>query len=65
MKAIESVYPVLVGWGGGQVELFNDLVLTVVRGAVSVVRSGEVISVLREEEDQVISFNLNLILCQY
>ena len=44
MKAIESVYPVLVGWGGGQVELFNDLVFTVVRGAVSVVRSGEVIS---------------------
>ena len=49
------------GWGcGGQVEWFNDLVFTVVRGAVSVVRSGEVISVLREEEDQVISFNLNL-----
>ena len=46
-------------------EWFNDLVFTVVRGAVSVVRSGEVISVLREEEDQVISFNLNLILCQY
>ena len=40
----QSVYPVLVGWGGGQVELFNDLVFTVVRGAVSVVRSGEVIS---------------------
>ena len=40
----QSVYPVLVGWGGGQVELFNDLVLTVVRGAVSVVRSWEVIS---------------------
>ena len=63
MKTIESVYT-----GGGvvgQVEWFNDLVFTVVRGAVSVVRSGEVISVLREEEDQVISFNLNLILCQY
>ena len=44
MKTIESVYPVWVGWGGGQVELFNDLVFTVVRGAVSVVRSGEVIS---------------------
>ena len=44
----------------GQVEWFNDLVFTVVRGAVSVVRSGEVISVLREEDDQVISFNLNL-----
>ena len=44
VKAIESVYPVLVGWGGGQVELFNDLVFTVVRGAVSVVRSGKVIS---------------------
>ena len=28
----QSVYPVLVGWGGGQVELFNDLVFTVVRG---------------------------------
>ena len=62
MKTIESVYP---GGVGGQVEWFNDLVFTVVRGAVSVVRSGEVISVLREEEDQVISFNLNLILCQY
>ena len=57
---------VSVHWGGGgQVEWFNDLVFTVVRGAVSVVRSGEVINVLREEEDQVISFNLNLILCQY
>ena len=65
MKTIESVYPVGVGWGGGQVEWFNDLVFTVVRGAVSVVRSGAVISVLRELEDQVISFNLNLILCQY
>ena len=64
MKTIELVYPVWVGWGGWQVELFNDLVLTVVRGAVSVVRSGEVISVLREEEDQVISFNLNLTLSQ-
>ena len=53
------------GWGcGGQEERFNDLVFTVVRGAVSVVRSGEVISVLREEEDQVISFNLNLTLSQ-
>ena len=45
-------------------EWFNDMVFTVVRGAVSVVRSGEVISVLREEEDQVISFNLNLTLSQ-
>ena len=51
MKTIELVYPVWVGWGGGQVELFNDLVFTVVRGTVSVVRSGEVISVLRELED--------------
>ena len=32
-------------------EWFNDLVFTVVRGTVSVVRSGEVISVLRELED--------------
>ena len=46
-------------------EWFNDLVFTVVRVAVSVVGSGEVISVLGVEEDQVISFNLNLILCQY
>ena len=61
MKTIESVY---TGGVGGQVEWFNDLVFTVVRGAVSVVRSGEVISVLREEEDQVISFNLNLNLSQ-
>ena len=61
VKTIESVYTRWGGWGcGGQVEWFNDLVFTVVRGAVSVVRSGEVISVLREEEDQVISFNLNL-----
>ena len=30
-----------------------------------VVRSGEVISVSGEEVDQVIIFNLNLILCQY
>ena len=48
MKTIESVYP---GGVGGQVEWFNDLVFTVVRGTVSVVRSGEVISVLRELED--------------
>ena len=59
VKTIESVYP---GGVGGQVEWFNDLVFTVVRGAVSVVRSGEVISVLRELEDQVISFNLNMTL---
>ena len=59
MKTIESVYP---GGVGGQVEWFNDLVFTVVRGSVSVVRSGEVISVLWELEDQVISFNLNMTL---
>ena len=34
VKTIESVYT------GGQVEWFNDLVFTVVRGAVSVVGSG-------------------------
>ena len=43
-------------------EWFNDLVFTVVRGAVILVRSGEVISVFRELEDQVISFNLNMTL---
>ena len=48
------MYP--AGWGcGGQVERFNDLVFTVVRVAVSVVGSGVVISVLRVEEDLVIS----------
>ena len=49
VKTIESVYT------GGQVEWFNDLVFTVVRVAVSVVGSGVVISVLRVEEDLVIS----------
>ena len=59
VKTIESVHTRWGWWGcGGQVERFNDLVFTVVRGAVSVVRSGEVISVLREEEYQVISFQM-------
>ena len=62
VKTIQSMYP---GGVGGQVEWFNDLVFTVVRVAVSVVGSGEVISVLRVEEYQVISFSLNLILCLY
>ena len=52
VKTIQSTYP---GGVGGQVEWFNDLVFTVVRVAVSVVGSGVVISVLRVEEDLVIS----------
>jgi len=53
VKTIESVYT------GGQVEWFKDMAFTLARGAVNVVKEGGVISILREEEDQIISFTLN------
>ena len=55
-SAFSSFCVKTIEWGvGEQVEWFNDLVFTVVRVAVSVVGSGVVISVLRVEEDLVIS----------
>lgn len=53
VKTLESVYI------GGQVEWFQDLVLTLVKGAVFIVRKGEKISELREEEDEVLCFTIN------
>ena len=52
VKTIESVYT------GGQVEWFKDIAWTLAKGAVNLVRGGEVISMLKEEEDQIISFTL-------
>ena len=52
VKTVESVYT------GGQVEWFKDMAFTLAKGAVNIVKCGEVISILKEEEDQIISFTL-------
>ena len=43
----------------GQVEWFKDMAFILARGAVKVVRKGEGISMLKEEDDQIISFTLD------
>ena len=53
VKTVESVYT------GGQVEWFKDMAFILARGAVKVVRKGEGISMLKEEDDQIISFTLD------
>ena len=40
-------------------EWFKDMAFILARGAVKVVRKGEGISMLKEEEDQIISFILD------
>jgi len=52
VKTVESVYT------GGQVEWFKDRVFTLAKGAVNIVKDGEVIGLLNEEEDLVINFTL-------